>query len=103
MKKNKTIRENKIIRDFIGLCIPSISPDAMEKVEEAIEQVKKSRHLSTDFDSIIKSFKKEICCVVDCHDQAKYEMGEKDKPLEPTFACEKHKNVFPKDWIQNIQ
>jgi len=39
------VLERKIVKDFVDLCISSISPDKMEKLEEVVECLKENRHL----------------------------------------------------------
>ncbi len=45
---------------------------------------------------------RENCCIVDCSQKARYEIGDKNKPnSESTFVCEKHKDTLAYDWISD--
>ena len=98
------IKEVEIVKAFIGLCIPSISPDKMDKLEEILEQLIKNRHLPTTKEQLLENKKRENCCVISCNKKAKYQIGDKGKPSsESTFICEEHKGTIAYDWIEDYK
>ena len=42
---DKKVLESKIVKEFVALCIPSISPENMDKLEDVLKQLIQSRHL----------------------------------------------------------
>ena len=84
--------EKQIVLKILEMAIPSLSPDGSERLETALRELVKNRHIPLNKDKYLEELpdkKKRICCKMDCGKEAEYRINT-DKPYDDVDSCLEH-------------